>query len=249
MDQIQLDRCGLGVLSWFTIASPMGKDINHDAVMVAYDDDHVLMAVADGVGGGKLPAQASLQCLHHIAEHFQQTRGRAGIVEGIESANAAIISLGSGAATTITVVHISDKHVQTFHAGDSAAFVIGQRGKLKYETITHGPVGYGLAAGMLNDQEALAHEQRHIVSNVVGDSQMHIVVGPTLALAKNDTILAVTDGITDNLPMEAMIQVVRKGKLELAAQLLLSQCHRIMQGTHEQTYKPDDLSFVLFRPT
>ena len=76
---------------------------------------------------------------------------------------------------------------------------IGQKGKIKLQTISHSPVGLAVESGHLDESEAMHHEQRHVVSNVVGDQTMRIEVGAKLMLAPRDTVLLSTDGLFDNL--------------------------------------------------
>ena len=45
---------------------------------------------------------------------------------------------------------------------------------MKTQTIPHSPVGYAIEAGVLNEQDAMAHSQRHIVSNLIGSHDVRI---------------------------------------------------------------------------
>ena len=58
------------------------------------------------------------------------------------------------------------------------------------------------------------HEERHVVSNAIGSSEMHIDVGPPVRLAARDTVLLASDGLFDNLLMKEIVAIVRKGPLE-----------------------------------
>jgi len=132
--------------------------------------------------------------------------------------------------------------------GDSAILVVGQRGKLKLQTLSHSPVGYAVESGLLDADEALHHEERHIVSNMVGAPDMRIEVGSALALAPRDTVLLATDGLMDNLGLAEIVEIVRRGPLERAARRLAELCDERMRRPLEgQPSKPDDVTFVLFR--
>jgi serine/threonine protein phosphatase PrpC len=101
---------------------------------------------------------------------------------------------------------------------------------------------------MLDEEEAVHHEERHIVSNVVGASDMSISIGTSLQLATRDTLLLASDGLFDNLYMEEIVEIIRKGPLTNAADKLVTLCQQRMQ--HPQPALPshaDDLSFILYR--
>ncbi len=132
--------------------------------------------------------------------------------------------------------------------GDSEIVVVGQRGRLKLQTVSHSPVGYAVEAGMLDGEEALHHDERHLVSNLVGSAEMRIEVGSPLALAPRDTVLLGTDGLFDNLVFYEIVEAIRVGPLERAAQELAEAALKRMQEPVEgQPSKPDDLTFILYR--
>ncbi len=55
------------------------------------------------------------------------------------------------------------------------------------------------------------HEERHLVSNVVGTDDMRIELGPPLKLARYDTVLLASDGLLDNLYTDEIVELIRKG--------------------------------------
>ena len=113
------------------------------------------------------------------------------------------------------------------------------------------PVGVDLVvvqSGLLDEQEALHHDERHIVSNVVGAVDMRIEIGPEVELARRDTLLLATDGLLDNLTPEEIVEMVRKGPLGPAARRLAAVARARMERPEGgRPSKPDDLTFVLFR--
>ncbi len=159
-----------------------------------------------------------------------------------------VLDLGLGAATTLTVVEIDGMRIRPYHVGDSPALVVGQRGQIKLQSISHSPVGYGLEGGFIDEKEARHHEERHLVSNVIGTEDMRIDVGPALKLAPRDTVLMASDGLVDNLQTQEIVDCVRKGPLENAANVLARQAGSRMRSRESGTpSKPDDLTFILFR--
>jgi serine/threonine protein phosphatase PrpC len=105
-----------------------------------------------------------------------------------------------------------------------------------------------LEAGWISDDDALHHEERHLVSNMVGSPQMRIDVGPMVTLRPRDTLLVATDGLFDNAGLSEIIELIRKGPLTGAGESLAGSCHcRMLQPQQGEPSKPDDLSLVLFR--
>ncbi len=152
------------------------------------------------------------------------------------------------AATTVAVLQIDEGVVRPFHVGDSGILIVGQRGKIKHQILMHGPVGYAVEAGLLDEGEALHHEERNVVSNVVGSAEMRIEVGPNVALAPRDTVLVASDGLFDNLYVTEIVDRIRKGPLDAVAASLAADCRaRMVDPRKGQPSKPDDLTFILFR--
>ena len=38
----------------------------------------------------------------------------------------------------------------------------GQRGRLRMQTVSHSPVGFAIEYGLLDESEAMHHEERHL---------------------------------------------------------------------------------------
>ncbi len=126
--------------------------------------------------------------------------------------------------------------------------VMGQRGKIKLQTVSHSPVGFALEAGVIDEAEAMHHEDRHLVSNVLGASDMRIEVGSTLALSSRDTLLLSSDGLFDNLHRDEVVERMRRGPLlEAVRKLSRDSVRRMTRPVEGEPSKPDDLTFVAFR--
>ena len=83
---------------------------------------------------------------------------------------------------------------------------------------------------------------------MVGTAQMRIEIGPARHMARRDTLVLASDGLSDNLHPEEIVEAVRKGAIERVADALGSACRKRMDETAEgRPGKPDDLSFIVFR--
>jgi serine/threonine protein phosphatase PrpC len=235
----------------FTVKAANKETRNEDSIaLIPFDQHRGIIVVADGVGGHAKGGDASQIAVHALSKaisEYGESNGdlRDAILRGIDSANEQILAMQSGSATTIVVVEIFGNQMRSYHAGDSVALITGQRGKLKHQTIAHSPVGYAVESGMLNEEQAMSSDERHLVSNIVGCNDMRVEIGPSLSLAKHDTVLLCSDGATDNMMIDEILDHIRKGSLLDASQYLLRTCLERMQQPDGHI---DDLSVVLFRP-
>ena len=252
--ETELIRIGGGSMVAYTCRSPDKETDNEDTVAaIPYGPDAAVLVVADGAGGLPAGRRASRTAVATLEASLQTaisetTLLRTAILNGIEEANRAVLGLGGGSATTLTVVTIEGPIARTYQIGDSEAIIVGQRGKVKAQTLAHSPTGFAVEAGFLDQREALHHEERHLVSNFLGSSDMRIDMGATVTLQPFDTVLLASDGLTDNLHFTEIVEVIRKGALDTAAESLTRLAKRRMTvESKTQPSKPDDLSVILFR--
>lgn len=229
------------------------SDIEDSAGLYPLGETACVLAVADGMGGMPCGAEAATLAVQSLAEGLTKGEGtgaglRGTILDSIDLASAAIIDIGVGAGATIAVVEIRNNILRAYHAGDSEILVVGQRGRIKWQTISHSPVGYAVEAGLLSPQEALHHDERHLLSNHLGDADLRIELGPPVPLARHDTVLIASDGLFDNLHVAELIELIRKGSLSrVAAALETLIVSRMDGGNADHPSKPDDVGFILFR--
>jgi protein phosphatase len=245
----------VGEAAVFSRSSPARSGANEDAAVVfAAGPGRAVLAVADGAGGGPAGEEASrlvLRELHaSVAGSDPQENGlREAVLRGFDRANSAVLALGVGAHSTLAVATVEGDVVRAYHAGDSEILVFGQRGRLKLQTVSHSPVGYLAESGYFDEKETMHHEDRHIVSNMVGSPEMKIELGPVMRLSPRDTLVVATDGLVDNLYLEEIVERARIGPLSLAVTRLVEECERRMSSPVEgRPSKVDDLTFILFRP-
>lgn len=243
-----------GLAAVYSAPCPEKQGVNEDAAaVIPFSSESGILVVADGVGGLRAGEQASQLAVHGLRESLERASSeglglREAILNGFELANEAVAALGSGAATTLAVVEIQGRTVRPYHVGDSMILVVGQRGKVKLQTVSHSPVGYAVAAGLLDEMEALHHEERHLISNMLGAADMRIEIGSSLALAPRDTLLLASDGLFDNLHVEEIVERIRKGPLKRVLRTLADDTlERMRDPAGGEPSKPDDLTFIAFR--
>lgn len=252
-----------GMAAVFSTRSPQKTTPNEDvAAVLPCGPQHGVLAVADGLGGhaggeraAKLTVETIGEAIHDalwISPDPDNEPLRPAILDGIEAANSAVRAMGNGAATTLSLVEIQGRMVRAYQVGDSAILLAGQRGKLKYQSSAHSPIGYAVRGGFLAEEEAIHHEERHMISNVIGSEQMHVEMGPTIEMAARDTLVLASDGLLDNLLPVEIVDLVRTGPLERAVGQLAAVAQERM-GPHAKAdgitpSKPDDLTIIAFRP-
>ncbi|MCH2173633.1 protein phosphatase 2C domain-containing protein [Myxococcota bacterium] len=253
-DEIEMVSLGGGQAALFSIANPVRRGLNQDsAALIPLGEDSCVLAVADGVGGEWGGEKASRSAIEAVLSQLTRAQRegvavRTAILDAFELANEVVTAIGGGAATTLAVAEIDGGTLRSYHVGDSAVLSIGQRGRMKAQTVAHSPVGFALEAGVLNETEALFHEDRHIVSNVLGMADMRIEISSVQRLARFDTVVIASDGLLDNLRVSEIAEHVRVGALDRAARLLARASVGRMHGdSPSQPCKPDDLTFVVFR--
>lgn len=241
-------------IAWLTRASPGEDRPNQDACMLrGVPSGGLILGVADGMGGGPAGDVAAAIALEELdlALDAEDSAGdsRGAILRGLESANERVQAEAPGAGTTVVVAEVDGTTLRSCHIGDSGLLVVSQRGQIKYRTVAHSPVGYALEAGVLDEGDALRHDQLHEVSNALGFSGMRVEISATRELSPYDTVVLATDGILDNLTSEEVGRLVASGGLRAAACALAQACEARMAGSAPAgPSKPDDLTFVLYRP-
>ena len=252
-DQVEIDVAG-GSAFALTVRDPEKETENEDTVaIIPYGPGACVLVVADGAGGLPAGKRASLTAVTTLAASLQSSMDRTlllrtAILNGIEAANEAVLAIGNGSATTLTVITIEGLVARSYQIGDSEALVVGQRGVIRLQTTAHSPTGFAVEAGFLDNREALHHEERHLVSNFLGTSDMRIDVGAGVELKARDTVLVASDGLTDNVHLDETIELIRKGSLAESGAAVAALARKRMAGKGSgQPSKPDDLSLILFR--
>lgn len=252
-DQVEVDVAG-GSAFALSKKDP-GKDSENEdtTAIIPYGPGAAVLVVADGAGGLPAGKRASLTAVTTLAAALQTAMDktmllRTAILNGIEEANEAVLGLANGSATTMTVVTIEGLIARSYQIGDSEALVVGQRGLIKLQTTAHSPTGFAVEAGFLDERDALHHKDRHLVSNFLGTTDMRIDVGAGIELRPRDTVLVASDGLTDNVHLDEIIEGIRKGGLaDSAAAVINLAAQRMLGEGSGQPSKPDDLSLILFR--
>jgi PPM family protein phosphatase len=254
-----LVRVAGGAAAAWAAPRPGGTSSEDALLVLPLGEDSAVLAIADGMGGLPGGGTAAARTIAALAAAVEEGLAagqplQASILDGIGKANASVLAMGTGAASTLAVAEVSGGRVRAYNIGDSEVMVFGQRGRLKLQTLSHSPVGFAVQAGLVDHEEALHHQDRHLVSNFVGSRDMRIEVGSALRLAAMDTVLVCSDGLVDNLRLEEISRIMRCGPLDRQLDVLASSVLARMTSSQDpgpspegQPSKPDDLSLIAFR--
>lgn len=242
---------GLGRCVCVSRAAPGKRRANEDALAIfPLGPRGVVIAVADGAGGmphADAAARLAVESLDHALRGDVESVEEA-VLAGFKAAHDAIGDLRLGAASTLIAAWITATDIVFFNAGDSQAVIAGGRGKPKFVTVAHSPVGMAQASGELGEEEALVHPERHIVANMLGVGEVRVEWSRKRLLAQRDTVLLASDGVFDNLRIGEICGLIHRADLERAGEALLAASDsRMREPRPGQPGKPDDLTFVLFR--
>ena len=149
----------------------------------------------------------------------------------------------------MSVVTIERRRLRSYHVGDSATMVIGRRGRIKFQTTPHSPVGIAEANGQLDEKAAMIHPNRHVINNIIGMPDMWIDIGRPIELADLDTVILASDGLWDNLYRDEVSGLVSNRSLIKSSNGIFRMAtDRMKREPGSEFGKPDDLSFILYRP-
>lgn len=248
-------RLGALELVWFASMGP-DKAASEDAFFVrALPGDRVAAGVVDGMGGmvgGAAAARIGATRIHEALDGADGAGLRPALVTGIERAHEEVLARVAGGGATVAAVSLSREHCQFVHAGDAEGIHLGAAGRLRQRTVPHSPVGYAQASGVLTESEALAHPDRNLVASGLGVRGMTAQVGSREPLLPGDTVVLATDGLTDNVFEEEILEAFRGGSLERGVATLVELARVRMEGPIPGPEgltigKPDDLTVLAMR--
>ncbi len=200
---------------------------NEDTIRVVHGA-HGLYILADGMGGhlaGEVASRMAADELEQmLTDGCEPSTER--LREAIVQANAAVYEkqLSSpdmkGMGTTLTVVWESDVFVYVGHVGDSRAYLY-REGMLRQMTEDHSLVGELVRAGAITEAKARTHPQRNVITRAVGtDEKMQPDVFRILK-AKGDKWLLCSDGLTDMVEDQKILETIEKYDAAQAARQLV----------------------------
>jgi PPM family protein phosphatase len=203
----------------YAVASDTGRRRrrNEDNYVVAPP----LFGVADGMGGaqaGEVASQLAASALE--SGDPEALEGTKRLDALIQEANRRIYDrastdpTASGMGTTMTVALVEGMTVAIGHVGDSRAYLV--RGEqMEQLTEDHSLVNELLKTGKLSEEEAHVHPQRSVITRAVGTDPDVDVDGFTIEAEDGDVFLICSDGLSDMVDDEQILEVVHSNRDDL----------------------------------
>ncbi|MBV6452595.1 MAG: hypothetical protein MHPDNHAH_03353 [Anaerolineales bacterium] len=212
--------------------------------------------LADGIGGHKGGEVAAELAVNHIMEVISKSDGhhtRRTIEDAVADASNAIAAHSStdenlkGMGSTCAIAWVIGDTVHTAYVGDSRIYLI-RGGRIQQTTVDHTWVQEAIEKKVLTPEDAREHPNVHVIRRYLGspvppepdfrmklfndESDEHAENNQGMPLQPNDVVLLCSDGLTDLVWNDEILEVVRsKSSLKEAASALIELANS--RGGHD----------------
>jgi len=226
----------------YTHATDVGcvRELNEDSVF----SKPGLWIVADGMGGHACGEVASAMAVREIVACFE--RGDP-LSDAVQSAHVKITEAGtkndaqSGMGTTVVAMSVQGIKYQIAWVGDSRAYLWdGKRAKLTQVSQDHSLMIRLIHAGLLTEQDALTHPQRHMITQCLGSTEIDQVKVDTLESQwqADQQILLCSDGLTDEVPDNMIRQI-------MVSNISIQEKSTLLVKTAKQSGGRDNITLII----
>jgi protein phosphatase len=218
--------------SCFAISEKGGREVNEDAILARPVGDHLVLGIADGLGGharGEVASGMAISELERIdAAALSSFDPEFLLLQVFAEANLHIVRYNRGegvnSGTTLTACIVSpDGHCTIGNLGDSRAYVTD--GETCWHTKDHSYLQHLIDSGELSEQAAIRHPQAHIITRALG-LERGCVPDISRVDAGGKVLVLTSDGVHDFIEPDefrdlAMIPGNREAALALIEAALL----------------------------
>jgi len=223
----------------------------------AQDKTPVLFAVlADGIGGHRGGEVAAELAVNYIVQSIAQGDGKYArhlIEDAVSEASDAIAAHSAsneelnGMGATCAIAWIIADKLYTGYVGDSRMYLM-RGGRIQQMTIDHSWVQEAIEKGIITPEQAHDHPNVHVIRRYLGsptppepdfrltlfdgEGAHHPENNQGVTLLPNDVVLLCSDGLTDLVWNDEILEVVRsKSSLKEAARALVDLANE--RGGHD----------------
>ncbi len=193
------------------------RKLNEDTFGILERDRFNLFVICDGMGGhnaGEIASRMAKDAiLTSIEENYDQDEPGAVLADAIKFANREIFRRSDsersmrGMGTTVTAALSHGGRIDVAHVGDSCLYLIRNHSIHKI-TKDHSYVQELVDLGKLAQEEAKHHPNKNIITRAVGTNAEVIVDTYSFETEKDDIYVLCTDGLTDYLSDEEILNEV-----------------------------------------
>lgn len=212
------------------------KKDNEDALFINESSKTLRFGVSDGAGGYPKGADASDIVVNKASDLKEKN-----LMNLVNSVNKNVLDLSVGARATLVMGEIEEDNAHFLSVGDSEVIVWNTKFHTLYSNVPHGVVAYQQEGGVLDEEEALEHPERNIVTNLIGDKHIRVESTSKIELLRGYSILVGSDGLFDNLTHSQISDLLQGISFEEGFNKLIEELKE------DKIIKDDDVSFIYLR--
>ncbi len=202
------------------------RDSNQDAYAVGeFSNEVVWSVVCDGMGGaagGNIASALAVKVISDKINASYRNQMRDSSIKNmldsaLTAANIEVFDFAEaqpdlrGMGTTVVCAIVRDNQAYIVHAGDSRAYVINN-GNIRQITTDHSMVQDLLLRGKITPEEAEHHPNKNIITRAVGVNKAIEIDFEQIDLEDDDTLLICTDGLSNYVSNDEMLELMSDGK-------------------------------------
>ncbi len=215
------------------------RSSNQDAFIAGQISPELSFAVVcDGMGGANAGNIASEIAVKTVSEYlynsFRENMTLSDIERviknAISSANLLIydksvsIAQYNGMGTTIVVAVIKDNAAVIAHVGDSRIYLVNDN--LTQLTKDHSIVQTLIESGQITVDDARIHPRKNVITRALGVETDVMADFDTLTLNSGDTLLLCTDGLTNFVTEDEILDTFKNNNISLVSEKLVDDANR-----------------------
>jgi protein phosphatase len=213
---------------------------NEDALLL--DDDLRLYVVADGMGGHLAGEVASMLVVETIRDHMKRLKEDGAVEEladydevlskeakrllsGIHMANRGVHQASHskeiyrGMGSTVSVVYFSNETLMAANVGDSPIYLVHD-GSIELLSVPHTVMAEQAALDPTGTKR-LGGQFRHMLTRAIGIEETVETDICEIECFRGDILVISSDGLSDKVSPEEILDVVNKERPDKASQLLV----------------------------
>lgn len=196
------------------------RQVNEDSADIITREPIKLALVADGMGGHQAGDVASNMAIQIVKDAFEEAdveqdanQWQEWLISAIDRANTEILQHAMkqeqlhGMGTTIVAVLFLADCYMVAHVGDSRVYRYVDA-SFQQLTEDHSLVQELLNSGEITDEEAKLHPQRNVITRALGTEESVEIDAKTLTYAGDEYLLLCSDGLSNMLREEQIIEVL-----------------------------------------
>ncbi|MDE6658546.1 MAG: Stp1/IreP family PP2C-type Ser/Thr phosphatase [Eubacterium sp.] len=214
------------------------RSSNQDAYAVGEFPDEVAWAVVcDGMGGhagGNIASALAVKVISDkinasYRENMRDSSIRNMLDSALTAANMEVYDMAEadpelrGMGTTVVCAIVKNGYAFIAHAGDSRAYIYD--GELRQITTDHSYVQTLVDIGKITQEEAEHHPNKNKITRAIGAEKIIDIDFDEVELNDEDVLILCTDGLSNYVSSDEMINEVQDGKYYAFADRLVKKAN------------------------